>query len=61
MRRPVGLDPTSDRLVWTEVAWLSALAVGLSLLLTQLRLNRRRLNRCRQAAADGRPRNERTA
>jgi hypothetical protein len=39
---PLGLDPTSYRLVWTEVAWLSALIVGVSLLLTQLRLKRRR-------------------
>ena len=40
---PLGLDATSYRLFWTQVAWLTALLVGVSLLLTQLRLNRRRL------------------
>jgi hypothetical protein len=40
---PFGLDTTSYRLFWTQVAWLTALLVGVSLLLTQLRLNRRRL------------------
>ncbi|MFB9835602.1 hypothetical protein, partial [Actinoallomurus acaciae] len=39
---PLGLDATSYRLLWTQVAWLTALLVGISLLLTQLRLNRRR-------------------
>jgi hypothetical protein len=39
---PLGLDPISYRLLWTQVAWLTALLVGISLLLTQLRLNRRR-------------------
>lgn len=40
---PLGLDPISYRLLWTQVAWLTALLVGISLLLTQLRLNRRRV------------------
>jgi hypothetical protein len=40
---PFGLDATAYRLFWTQVAWLTALLVGISLLLTQLRLNRRRL------------------
>jgi hypothetical protein len=40
---PFGLDPTSYRLFWTQVAWLATLLVAVSLLLTQLRLNRRRL------------------
>ena len=40
---PLGLDTTSYRLFWTQVAWLTALLVGVSLLLTQLRLNRARL------------------
>jgi hypothetical protein len=39
----LGLDPESYRLLWTQIAWLTALLVGISLLLTQLRLNRRRL------------------
>jgi hypothetical protein len=39
----LGLDAISYRLLWTQVAWLTALLVGVSLLLTQLRLNRRRL------------------
>ncbi len=39
---PLGLDETSYRLVWTDVAWLTSLLVGLSLLITQLRLNRHR-------------------
>ncbi|MDN3357855.1 hypothetical protein [Actinomadura sp. DC4] len=40
---PLGLDPISYRLLWTQVAWLAALLVGISLLLTQLRINRRRV------------------
>jgi hypothetical protein len=40
---PFGFDPMLYRLVWIQVAWLSALLVGLSMLLTQLRLNRRRV------------------
>ena len=40
---PLGLDAASYRLLWTQVAWLTALLVGVSLLLVQLRLNRRRL------------------
>ncbi len=52
---PLGLDETSYRLVWTDVAWLTALMVGLSLLITQLRLNRHR-----QALAAGSPRKPRT-
>jgi hypothetical protein len=40
---PLGLDPISYRLFWTQVAWLATLLVAVSLLLTQLRLNRRRL------------------
>lgn len=39
---PMGLDPVSYRLVLTQLAWLSALLVGVSLPLTRLRLNRRR-------------------
>lgn len=39
----LGLDATSYRLFWTQVAWLTALLVGVCLLLTQARLNRRRL------------------
>jgi hypothetical protein len=42
---PLGLDAASYRLLWTQVAWLTALLVGVSLLLTQLRLNRRRTHR----------------
>jgi hypothetical protein len=40
---PIGLDATFYRLLWIQVAWLTALLVGVSLLLTRLRLNRRRL------------------
>ncbi|MGH3376302.1 MAG: hypothetical protein ACRDP6_16330 [Actinoallomurus sp.] len=40
---PLGLDTISYRLFWTQVAWLTSLLVGVSLLLTQLRLNRRRI------------------
>jgi hypothetical protein len=40
---PLGLDPTAYRLFWTQVAWLATLLVAVSLLLTQLRLNRRRV------------------
>lgn len=50
---PLGLDATSYRLLWTQVAWLTALLVGISLLLTQLRLNRRRP--ARPAARRSRP------
>jgi hypothetical protein len=39
----LGLDPESYRLLLIQVAWLTALLVGISLMLTQLRLNRRRL------------------
>jgi hypothetical protein len=46
---PLGLDPTAYRLFWTQVAWLATLLVAVSLLLTQLRLNRRRV----PAAASG--------
>lgn len=38
---PLGLDEASYRLFWTQVAWLAALLVGVSLLLTQMRLKRR--------------------
>jgi hypothetical protein len=38
---PLSLDAISYRLLWTQVAWLAALLVAVSLLLTQLRLNRR--------------------
>ena len=38
-----GLDPASYRLFWTQAAWLATLLVAVSLLLTRLRLNRRRL------------------
>jgi hypothetical protein len=38
---PFGPDPISYRLFWTQVAWLATLLVAVSLLLTQLRLNRR--------------------
>lgn len=41
---PLGLDATSYRLLWTQVAWLTALLVAISMLLTQLRLNRKRLS-----------------
>lgn len=37
----LGLDEASYRLLWTQVAWLAALLVGVSLLLTQMRLKRR--------------------
>jgi hypothetical protein len=46
---PLGLDPTAYRLFWTQVAWLATLLVAVSLLLTQMRLNRRRV----PAAAGG--------
>ena len=54
---PLGLDETSYRLVWTDVAWLTALLVGLSLLITQLRLNRHR--QVLAAAAPRKPRTKR--
>ncbi len=53
---PFGLDPTLYRLVWTQVAWLSSLLVGLSLLLTQLRLNRHRALALRARRAPARTR-----
>jgi hypothetical protein len=45
---PLGLDAASYRLLWIQIAWLTALLVGVSLLLTQLRLNRRRVRRARR-------------
>ncbi|GAA4232582.1 hypothetical protein GCM10022254_32850 [Actinomadura meridiana] len=40
---PVAQDLTFDRMARTQIAWLAALLVAFSLLLTQLRLGRRRL------------------
>jgi hypothetical protein len=39
---PLGMDDAMFRLVLTQVAWLSALLVFMSVLLTQIRLKRRR-------------------
>jgi hypothetical protein len=39
---PLGMDDTTFRLVLTQVAWLSALFMFMSVLLTQIRLKRRR-------------------
>jgi hypothetical protein len=44
---PLGMDDTVFRLVLTQVAWLSALVVFMSVLLTQIRLRRRRLRQGR--------------
>src|SRR5690606_40996390 len=40
---PVAQDLTFERMASTQVAWLAALLVAFSLLLTQLRLGRRRV------------------
>jgi hypothetical protein len=37
----IGLGDSFDRWIWTDVAWLTALLVSVSMLLTQLRLSRR--------------------
>ncbi|MEU8799460.1 hypothetical protein [Spirillospora sp. NPDC048819] len=42
-KAPVAQDLTFERMASTQVAWLAALLVAVSLLLTQLRLGRRRL------------------
>ncbi|RFS83063.1 hypothetical protein D0T12_23040 [Actinomadura spongiicola] len=42
-KAPVAQDLTFERMASTQVAWLAALLVAFSLLLTQLRLGRRRL------------------
>ena len=52
---PFGLDPASYRLFWTQVAWLATLLVAVSLLLTQLRLNRRRLPAATRGSRRGTP------
>jgi hypothetical protein len=39
---PLGMDDTTYRLVVTQMAWLSALLVFMSVLLTQIRVKRRR-------------------
>lgn len=58
---PVAQDLTFERMASTQVAWLSALLVAFSLLLTQLRLGRRRVpagaaGRVRPKGAHRRPR-----
>ncbi|MFI0453622.1 hypothetical protein [Actinomadura sp. 6N118] len=53
--RPVAQDLTFERMASTQVAWLAALMVAFSLLLTQLRLGRRRTG---PAAAPIRPRGD---
>ncbi|MGP4029660.1 hypothetical protein [Actinomadura sp. 3N407] len=42
-KAPVAQDLTFERMASTQIAWLAALLVAFSLLLTQLRLGRRRL------------------
>ncbi|MFG2085423.1 hypothetical protein [Spirillospora sp. NPDC048824] len=42
-KAPVAQDLTFERMASTQIAWLAALLVAISLLLTQLRLGRRRL------------------
>jgi hypothetical protein len=42
-KAPVAQDLTFERMASTQIAWLAALMVAFSLLLTQLRLGRRRL------------------
>jgi hypothetical protein len=42
-KAPVAQDITFERMASTQIAWLAALLVAFSLLLTQLRLGRRRL------------------
>ncbi|MGI5207513.1 hypothetical protein ACQEU6_38795 [Spirillospora sp. CA-108201] len=51
-KAPVAQDLTFERMASTQIAWLAALMVAFSLLLTQLRLGRRRL----PAGAPRRPR-----
>lgn len=58
---PVAQDLTFERMASTQVAWLAALLVAFSLLLTQLRLGRRRVpagaaGRVRPKGAHRRPR-----
>ncbi|MFG2003631.1 hypothetical protein ACGFNU_31170 [Spirillospora sp. NPDC048911] len=53
--RPVAQDLTFERMASTQVAWLAALMVAFSLLLTQLRLGRRRTG---PAAAPIRPKGD---
>jgi uncharacterized membrane protein YgcG len=48
---PVAQDLTFERMARTQIAWLAALLVAFSLLLTQLRLGRRRLPAGAAAAA----------
>jgi hypothetical protein len=42
-KAPVAQDLTFERMASTQIAWLAALMVAFSLLLTQVRLGRRRL------------------
>jgi hypothetical protein len=42
-KAPVAQDVTFERMASTQIAWLAALLVAFSLLLTQLRLGRRRM------------------
>lgn len=51
-KAPVAQDLTFERMASTQIAWLAALMVAFSLLLTQLRLGRRRV----PAGAPRRPR-----
>jgi hypothetical protein len=41
-KAPVAQDLTFERMASTQIAWLAALLVAFSLLMTQLRLGRRR-------------------
>lgn len=50
-KAPVAQDLTFERMASTQVAWLAALLVAFSLLLTQLRLGRRGTPRAAAAAA----------
>jgi uncharacterized membrane protein YgcG len=53
-KAPVAQDLTFERMASTQVAWLAALLVAFSVLLTQLRLGRRRNGSARALAATGR-------
>ncbi|WP_395107748.1 hypothetical protein [Actinomadura sp. SCN-SB] len=53
-KAPVAQDLTFERMASTQVAWLAALLVAFSVLLTQLRLGRRRVAPGRAYATSGR-------
>jgi hypothetical protein len=54
-KAPVAQDLTFERMASTQIAWLAALLVAFSVLLTQLRLGRRRGATARALATTGRP------